>query len=73
MDQNESLWQFMQQQSGKLLQQTVQHIGFLPTLVRSKHISHFCICWIFSLMIGTPNGHAISQLWQAMQRGFRLE
>jgi osmoprotectant transport system permease protein len=27
MDQSESLWQFMQQQSSKLLQQTMQHIG----------------------------------------------
>lgn len=27
MEQHESLWLFMQQQSGKLLQQTIQHIG----------------------------------------------
>ncbi|HVS98276.1 MAG TPA: ABC transporter permease/substrate-binding protein [Puia sp.] len=35
MDQQESLWQFMQQQSGKLLQQTVQHIGltFISLLI----------------------------------------
>jgi len=35
MDQHESLWQFMQQQSGKLLQQTMQHIGltFISLLI----------------------------------------
>jgi osmoprotectant transport system permease protein len=35
MDQPLSLWQFMQQQSGKLLQQTVQHIGltFISVLI----------------------------------------
>jgi hypothetical protein len=51
----------------------VVHIGFFPALVRSKHMSHFCICWILSSMRGTPNGHANSQLRQAMHRGLRLE
>jgi osmoprotectant transport system substrate-binding protein/osmoprotectant transport system permease protein len=35
MDQPDSLWQFIQQQSGKLLQQTMQHIGltFISLLI----------------------------------------
>ena len=35
MDQNESLWQFMHQQAGKLLQQTLQHVGltFISLLI----------------------------------------
>ncbi|KYF80678.1 hypothetical protein BE18_02980 [Sorangium cellulosum] len=53
--------------------QTVAHIGFFPALVLSKHMSHFCICWISILMIGTPNGHASSQFPHEMHRGLRLE
>src|ERR1700744_6677086 len=49
MDQNESLWQFMQQQSGKLLQQTMQHIGL-------TFISLF-----IALLIGLPLGIYITR------------
>lgn len=49
MDQNESLWQFMQQQSGKLLQQTVQHIGL-------TFISLF-----IAVLIGLPLGIYITR------------
>ncbi|HUB60649.1 MAG TPA: hypothetical protein VL978_08105, partial [Puia sp.] len=49
MDQSESLWQFMQQQSGKLLQQTVQHIGL-------TFISLF-----IAVLIGLPLGIYITR------------
>ena len=49
MDQSESLWQFMQQQSGKLLQQTVQHIGLT------------FISLLIAVMIGLPLGIYITR------------
>src|SRR6201996_906081 len=49
MEQNESLWQFMQQQSGKLLQQTMQHIGL-------TFISLF-----IAVLIGLPLGIYITR------------
>jgi osmoprotectant transport system permease protein len=44
MDQSESLWQFMHQQSAKLLQQTVQHIGLT------------FISLVIAVVIGLPLG-----------------
>jgi osmoprotectant transport system permease protein len=49
MDQSESLWSFVHQQSGKLLQQTVQHIGL-------TFISLF-----IAVLIGLPLGIYISR------------
>ncbi|HXB93586.1 MAG TPA: ABC transporter permease/substrate-binding protein [Puia sp.] len=49
MDQNESLWQFMQQQSGKLLQQTLQHIGLT------------FISLLIAVLIGLPLGIYITR------------
>jgi osmoprotectant transport system permease protein len=49
MDQSESLWQFMQQQSGKLLQQTVQHIGLT------------FISLLIAVLIGLPLGIYITR------------
>ena len=49
MDQSESLWQFMQQQSGKLLQQTFQHIGLT------------FISLLIAVLIGLPLGIYITR------------
>lgn len=49
MDQSESLWQFMHQQSGKLLQQTVQHIGLT------------FISLLIAVLIGMPLGIYITR------------
>jgi osmoprotectant transport system permease protein len=49
MDQSESLWQFTQQQSGKLLQQTVQHIGLT------------FISLLIAVLIGLPLGIYITR------------
>ena len=49
MDQHESLWQFMQQQSGKLLQQTIQHIGLT------------FISLLIAVLIGLPLGIYITR------------
>jgi osmoprotectant transport system permease protein len=49
MDQPESLWQFMQQQSAKLLQQTVQHIGLT------------FISLLIAVLIGLPLGIYIAR------------
>jgi hypothetical protein len=49
MDQSESLWQFMHQQSGKLLQQTVQHIGLT------------FISLLIAVLIGLPLGIYITR------------
>ena len=49
MDQNESLWHFVQQQSGKLLQQTVQHIGLT------------FISLLIAVLIGLPLGIYITR------------
>jgi osmoprotectant transport system permease protein len=49
MDQSESLWQFMQQQSAKLLQQTVQHIGLT------------FISLLIAVLIGLPLGIYITR------------
>src|SRR6201991_4058602 len=49
MDQSESLWSFMQQQSAKLLQQTIQHIGL-------TFISLF-----ITVLIGIPLGIYITR------------
>src|SRR6185369_1855787 len=53
--------------------QTLAHIGFNPSLDRSKHMSHFicrCICVLY---FGTPNGHALTQLRQSRQRGLSAD
>src|ERR1700748_1671708 len=49
MDQHASLWQFMQQQSGKLLQQTIQHIGLT------------FISLMIAVLIGLPLGIYITR------------
>jgi len=49
MEQAQSLWQFMQQQSDKLLQQTVQHIGLT------------FISLVIALLIGLPLGIYITR------------
>jgi osmoprotectant transport system permease protein len=49
MDQAQSLWQFMQQQSGKLLQQTLQHIGLT------------FISLLIAILIGLPLGIYIAR------------
>lgn len=49
MDQHDSLWEFMQQQSGKLLQQTVQHIGLT------------FISLLIAVLIGLPLGIYITR------------
>jgi osmoprotectant transport system permease protein len=49
MDQTESLWQFMHQQSGKLLQQTMQHIGLT------------FISLLIAVLIGLPLGIYITR------------
>lgn len=49
MDQTESLWQFMHQQSAKLLQQTVQHIGLT------------FISLLIAVLIGLPLGIYITR------------
>jgi osmoprotectant transport system permease protein len=49
MDQNESLWEFMHQQSAKLLQQTVQHIGLT------------FISLLIAVLIGLPLGIYITR------------
>ena len=49
MDSSESLWQFMHQQSGKLLQQTVQHIGLT------------FISLLITVLIGLPLGIYITR------------
>jgi osmoprotectant transport system permease protein len=49
MDQSESLWQFMNQHSGKLLQQTVQHIGLT------------FISLLIAVLIGLPLGIFITR------------
>src|ERR1700761_3125396 len=49
MDQHASLWQFMQQQSGKLLQQTIQHIGLT------------FISLLIAVLIGLPLGIYITR------------
>jgi osmoprotectant transport system permease protein len=49
MEQHESLWQFMQQQSGKLLQQTMQHIGLT------------FISLLIAVLIGLPLGIYITR------------
>jgi len=49
MDQQITLWQFMHQQSGKLLQQTLQHIGL-------TFISLF-----IAVLIGLPLGIYITR------------
>src|SRR6201996_8883906 len=53
MEQHESLWQFMQQQSGKLLQQTVQHIGLT------------FISLLIAVLIGLPLGVLITRRQRA--------
>src|SRR5580692_6471261 len=49
MDQSESLWQFMHQQSAKLLQQTIQHIGLT------------FISLLIAVLIGLPLGIYITR------------
>jgi osmoprotectant transport system permease protein len=49
MDQNESLWQFMHQQAGKLLQQTLQHVGLT------------FISLLIAVLIGLPLGIYITR------------
>lgn len=49
MEQAQSLWQFMQQQSDKLLQQTLQHIGLT------------FISLVIALLIGLPLGIYITR------------
>ena len=49
MEQQESLWQFVQQQSGKLLQQTMQHIGLT------------FISLLIAVLIGLPLGIYITR------------
>src|ERR1700749_1629078 len=49
MDQTESLWQFMHQQSGKLLQQTMQHGGLT------------FISLLIAVLIGLPLGIYITR------------
>ncbi|GGB06913.1 ABC transporter permease/substrate-binding protein [Puia dinghuensis] len=49
MDQRQSLWEFMQQQSGKLLQQTIQHIGLT------------FISLLIAVLIGLPLGIYIAR------------
>src|ERR1700733_2975997 len=49
MEQNENLWQFMHQQSGKLLQQTLQHIGLTFTSL------------LIAVLIGLPLGVYITR------------
>jgi osmoprotectant transport system permease protein len=49
MDQQETLWQFMQEQSGKLLQQTLQHIGLT------------FISLLIAVLIGLPLGIYITR------------
>ncbi len=49
MEQNESLWHFMQQQSGKLLQQTMQHVGLT------------FISLLIAVLIGLPLGIYITR------------
>src|ERR1700742_176748 len=49
MDLNENLWQFMHQQSAKLLQQTVQHIGLT------------FISLLIAVLIGLPLGIYITR------------
>ena len=49
MQEHESLWQFMQQQSGKLLQQTIQHIGLT------------FISLLIAVLIGLPLGIYITR------------
>src|SRR5687768_1035866 len=53
--------------------QTLAHIGFKPSLERSKHISHFIWRCISVLYFGTPKGHALTQLRQSRQRGLSAE
>src|SRR6266487_5887904 len=52
---------------------TLAHIGFNPSLVRSKHMSHFIWRCISVLYFGTPKGQALTQLRQSRQRGFKAE
>jgi osmoprotectant transport system permease protein len=49
MDQHQSLWDFMHQQSAKLLQQTIQHIGLT------------FISLLIAILIGVPLGIFISR------------
>jgi osmoprotectant transport system permease protein len=49
MEQQQSLWQFVQQQSGKLLQQTIQHIGLT------------FISLLIAVLIGLPLGIYITR------------
>ena len=49
MDQHQSLWEFMHQQSAKLLQQTIQHIGLT------------FISLLIAILIGLPLGIYISR------------
>src|SRR4030095_6733192 len=56
-----------------LVGQTLAHIGFKPSLVRSKHMSHFICRCISVLYLGTPNGQALTQLRQSRQRGFNAD
>src|SRR5881398_1430050 len=53
--------------------QTLAHIGFNPSLERSKHMSHFIWRCISVLYFGTPKGQALTQLRQSRQRGFKAE
>jgi osmoprotectant transport system permease protein len=53
MEQAQSLWQFMQQQSDKLLQQTLQHIGLT------------FISLVIALLIGLPLGICITRYSRA--------
>src|ERR1051326_916426 len=46
-------------------------MGFLPTDVRSSHMSHFIICSNSGKIFGMPKGHASTQLEHPMHRGFR--
>src|SRR5262245_5329437 len=52
---------------------TLAHIGFRPSLVRSKHMSHFIWRCIAELYFGTPKGHALTQLRQSRQRGLSAD
>src|SRR5690349_1071466 len=52
---------------------TLAHIGFRPSLERSKHMSHFICRCISVLYFGTPNGQAFTQLRQSKQRGFKAD
>src|SRR5262245_54419616 len=52
---------------------TLAHVGFRPSDVRSRHMSHVSIWSISAKYLGTPNGHASTQLEQPMHRGFSAD